>query len=106
MVLFSVFTLEVMPGSGVCALFTLPDCAPRPERGSCAAVLELPPVDGGPNCAMAGIAQKPKIAVRRIRCIFHLTQLFPEAADAQPDQHDCEYDQDQEVRPKLRKPAV
>jgi hypothetical protein len=50
-----VFTVAVVLGAGASEVFTLPpDCALRPERGSCTACVPWDDPAGGPNCAKAG----------------------------------------------------
>ena len=56
--MFSVLTLEVVPGTGDWVVTTEPVCPVRPDNGNCAAV-EPPPGegDGPPNWANARLAE-------------------------------------------------
>src|SRR5579863_3095547 len=100
MLLFSVLTLDVTPGSGVSLVFTDPLCGPRPETGNCTAC---------PNTKLQPKRTVPQTLVCALPSsliIPSLPQLLPKPADTQPHQHHRKDRQHQKIRPQLREPAL
>src|ERR1700722_11947720 len=110
MLLLSVLTLEVTPGSGVSVVLTDPLFPPRPDRGNWT-----------PTCANTGAHAKNSRVDHRFLwsaqaaqqptsnfclMISSLPELFAKPADTQAHQHDGEDQQYQKIWPEFSQAAL